>query len=72
MSYHEFLLFSGLAIVMAFWLPRFLSGPTSARAAAEQAEMVKDPLAVGQAGRARDQAFKLGMQRMAGAQQLGA
>ncbi len=26
MIYHEFLLFAGLAIVCAFWLPRFLSG----------------------------------------------
>jgi NhaP-type Na+/H+ or K+/H+ antiporter len=26
MNYHEFLLFAGLAIVCAFWLPRFVSG----------------------------------------------
>jgi NhaP-type Na+/H+ or K+/H+ antiporter len=26
MEYHEFLLFAGLAIVVAFWLPRFVSG----------------------------------------------
>jgi sodium/hydrogen antiporter len=33
MSYHEFLLFSGLAIVMAFWLPRFVSGREPAASA---------------------------------------
>ncbi|MDP3167809.1 MAG: hypothetical protein Q8N06_20430 [Hydrogenophaga sp.] len=33
-------------------VPRFLSGQTSARGAAEQADMVQDPLASGQAGRA--------------------
>lgn len=33
MSYHEFLLFAGLAIVAAFWLPRFVSGREPAASA---------------------------------------
>lgn len=33
MSYHQFLLFAGLAIVLAFWLPRFVSGREPAASA---------------------------------------
>ncbi|WP_379922354.1 cation:proton antiporter [Erythrobacter sp. R86502] len=33
MSYHEFLLFAGLAICVAFWLPRFVSGREPAASA---------------------------------------
>lgn len=33
MNYHEFLLFAGLAIVVAFWLPRFVSGREPASSA---------------------------------------
>ncbi|NBB23658.1 sodium:proton antiporter [Porphyrobacter sp. SLTP] len=33
MSYHEFLLFAGLAILAAFWLPRFVSGREPAASA---------------------------------------
>jgi sodium/hydrogen antiporter len=33
MSYHEFLLFAGLAIFVAFWLPRFVSGREPAASA---------------------------------------
>lgn len=33
MSYHEFLLFAGLAILSAYWLPRFISGREPAASA---------------------------------------
>ena len=33
MSYHHFLLFAGAAIILAYWLPRFVTGREPAASA---------------------------------------